>query len=236
MVQDGVDRIKCFFSDKLIGNHNRAHRLTFLGLGALLLLAWLFASLAESISERESLVSFDNQAEVWLLAQMTPALAGVFNVITILGSGLFIGIISGAIFLALAWKKEWRPALILAVAAGGGGILDLVLKAVFHRPRPDFINVWVHPADFSFPSGHAYLSIIFYSFVVLFLTRRLALRWQRVLTVSAGGLLVLAIGLSRLLLGAHFPSDVLAGWAAGGAWLIATLLFFMTRGAFFDQK
>jgi len=98
-------------------------------------------------------------------------------------------------------------------------VLNFLLKAVFARPRPTFSDPLATALYYSFPSGHAMMSLIAYGLLGYFLFNALPERWQRVV-VSAGLIvLILLIGFSRIYLGVHYLSDVLAGFAVGGLWL-----------------
>ena len=110
----------------------------------------------------------------------------------------------------------WRPALIVVGAAA----MNVLAKLIVHRARPHFWPSIAPETDYSFPSGHAMISLAVLLAAVL-LAWPTRWRWPLLLL---GGLFVGLIGLSRLYLGVHYPSDVLAGWAAGGAWGCAVLL------------
>lgn len=119
---------------------------------------------------------------------------------------------------------------MLAVSLAGGWLLNTVLKEVFHRTRPDIEHL-VAAGGYSFPSGHAMIATAFYGMlgylIWLNLKRRDKPAWYvMVLTF----ILVVAIGTSRIYLGVHFPSDVIAGFAAGGVWLVACVLAFGAAG------
>ena len=198
--------------------HHAASTATPLIIAALLIT--LFLLIANAISAAGTVVAFDNQAEIWLLAGMTPTWAVIFSIITETGSEIFVIILAVSLGLIFLREKKYPLVARLFLAAGGGGILDLTLKAIYRRPRPDFPNVWVHPADFSFPSGHSMMSIILYGLMAGILLHQLRPGWRHILVVFLTSLVILTIGFSRLVLGAHFPSDILAGWAMGGAWLL----------------
>lgn len=119
-------------------------------------------------------------------------------------------------------KDKWGM-LFFAIAVGGGSLLTLLLKNVYDRQRPS-INAEIDAVGYSFPSGHSMGSLIFYGFVIYLVVRTHQRRWIQWLTVTLLGMLVLLIGSSRIYLGAHFPSDVLAGYAAGLIWLILSLI------------
>lgn len=125
--------------------------------------------------------------------------------------------------LALAFVAQRRAAwaLRLVAASGGGALVLTALKMFFARARP-LPTVVEAATGWSFPSGHAFASTVFYGMVVAFAWRSTERRDVRWLVAALGALVVLAVGLSRVVLGVHYLSDVVAGWGAGVAWLVAS--------------
>jgi undecaprenyl-diphosphatase len=119
--------------------------------------------------------------------------------------------------LVLAWRRHAREALFAALATGGSALLNVAAKHAFARARPDLWLSIAPETTYSFPSGHAMGSMTLGAVAVL-LAWRTRWRWP-VLAASAVG--VLLVGLSRVYLGVHYPSDILAGWAAALAWAVA---------------
>ena len=116
-----------------------------------------------------------------------------------------------------------RHAVWLMIAVGGSVILDVSLKLSFHRARPvPFVGAV--PQTYSFPSGHALSSFCFYGVLAGLLCARIQSRAIRIFVWTSSAALVLAIGLSRIYLGVHYPTDVIAGYIAAAAW-VSTLLF-----------
>src|SRR5712691_7896729 len=97
-----------------------------------------------------------------------------------------------------------------------------VIKTAFARQRPDLINALIPAQGYSFPSGHAFVAFAFYGFATFLLAERAQSWSRRVLVVFVGLLVIFMVGFSRIYLGVHWPSDVLASLALGGAWLSAT--------------
>ncbi len=154
-----------------------------------------------------------------------PATVSVIKAVTRLGSSGVLWTLIGLAAVVLAIRRRWRLAIYLLVTAAGALTLDPVLKALVGRLRP----VVAHPVAYgngdSFPSGHALGSIVCYG--ALFLVFLPAARgiWRRVFTVVIVALIA-AIGVSRLLLGVHYLSDVLGAWALGVTWLGVTAFAF----------
>lgn len=188
------------------------------------LLAALFAWLAYSLISQE-LDRFDTLVGGFIRSRSgggwdTPAI-----LVTTVGSaafeiGLFI-IVAGYIWY---YRKRVREALMLAFGLAGGYLLNTVLKHSFQRPRPEVEHL-VAASGYSFPSGHMMMATIFYGMLGylawLGLRRREQPGWYVPLLTF---ILIAAIGASRIYLGVHFPSDVTAGFAAGGMWLLICLL------------
>jgi undecaprenyl-diphosphatase len=122
-------------------------------------------------------------------------------------------------------RRGLLAALFAVVAIGGGGLLNLAVKALVDRVRPILPNPVAHAGGLSFPSGHAQAAIIGYGVLILLVGPTLSRRSRQVL-VAVCVVAVLIIGFSRVALGVHYPSDVVGGYLLGAAWLLALLLVF----------
>jgi undecaprenyl-diphosphatase len=138
--------------------------------------------------------------------------------ITALGGYVILSmlVIGVAIYLIAAGKRG--TALLVVGAVGSGTLLSETLKFGFARPRPDLVAHLAEVQSASFPSGHAMISAIAYLTLGVLLTRVHKQRRTKIIIMSYAILLTLMIGLSRIYLGVHWPTDVLAGWALGAAW------------------
>ncbi|HET7458165.1 MAG TPA: phosphatase PAP2 family protein [Gemmatimonadaceae bacterium] len=195
------------------------------GLAVVALGLWLFGALLDAVLDNAMMVRWDVAADAWVHARATPAGLRAFDVVTQLGSPAAMAALGAAGALVL-WRARRHTTLIAWLAAfGGGAAVDWVLKSVVHRARPTYGNVYLHGHSYSFPSGHAMGSAIGYAMLVYVagLYWHPANRAWRTLGVVAAAAIVVAVGLSRVYLGVHYPSDVIGGWAAAAAWLSVCL-------------
>jgi membrane-associated phospholipid phosphatase len=194
-------------------------RLT-IGLVVIALGIWLFGGLLEEVLDNATLVQMDLAAARWIHGTATPLGVRIFVAITDIGSPPAMAVIA-LLGVVIAFVRRHRLlAYAWAAAAAGGALLDQVLKATVHRSRPEYAAAFLHGSSYSFPSGHAMGSIIGYGFLAYALA--LTIRWagdHRRIVFAAAVLMTLLIGISRVYIGVHYPSDVLGGWAAGLAWL-----------------
>ena len=178
---------------------------------------WIFVELAEHVQMGAS-QAFDNAVLRWLGAHHTTAWDNVMVEITALGTGTVVMMIVAVAALFLVLTQHKYSAMLLLVSTLGGLVLNGVLKLGFNRPRPTIFVPEVHAVSSSFPSGHAMSAAIVYG-TVAYLAARLHKRaWARALVMLAALIVIVAICISRLYLGVHYPSDVVAGVVIGLAW------------------
>src|SRR5215203_241285 len=182
---------------------------------------WLFGGLVEDLLTGDPIVRFDRVVDDYLHAHATPPLTTFFLIVTALGSIEAIVLLGVIVAALLAWGQRWTLLGTWLAAVAGSAVLDWLLKGLFERPRPYFAHPLIVETSYSFPSGHAMESFVVYGMLAYFTV--LAFRtWEsRVAVVFGAALLVVLIGFSRMYLGVHYFSDVLAGYAAGGVWLSA---------------
>lgn len=185
----------------------------------------LFAELAREVSENETL-AFDRAL---LLALREPGrladpwgpswVEGMGRDFTALGSVAVLALLTLAVCAYLVLDRKRKAALLVLIAVSGGLIGSFSLKEVFRRPRPDLVShVGTTVTTASFPSAHSMMAASTYLTLGALLARVQKRRRQRVFLISLACLLTFLVGLSRVYLGVHWPTDVLAGWAAGAAW------------------
>ena len=145
--------------------------------------------------------------------------------ITGLGSIFTIVFVTLSVAVYLAMTQRRRIAVFVLAAIGGGEVASTVLKLFYERPRPDLVPHGMEVFTASFPSGHAMMSAIAYLTLAGLLARVERQRGIKVLILTLGVAMTLLVGFSRIYLGVHWPSDVVAGWCVGAAW--AALCWFV---------
>ncbi|HEY4133398.1 MAG TPA: phosphatase PAP2 family protein [Gemmatimonadaceae bacterium] len=153
-------------------------------------------------------------------AGVTPAGTDIFGWITRVGSPNSMTWMTIVICLLLLGSGRIQLAIVWIAAFAGGAGLEIILKSVVHRTRPEYAGHYLLTGSYSFPSGHATLSFLGVSMLLytLISTNRLTNRTARITAITAGSVWILLVGLSRVYLGVHFPSDVLGGYTIAAAW------------------
>ena len=181
---------------------------------------WLFAAVTEDVVQHDSLTRFDLTLETLIRAHSTPLGDRIFTVVSALGSPPIMAAIGAGGALLLLVRRRWVTLTAWVGAFGGAGLLTLVLKNLIQRPRPVDATTFLYGMSFSFPSGHALGSLVGYGMLAYLIgSMWIESTKERVRLGIATAVLVLAIGISRLYLGVHYFSDVVAGYAVGILWL-----------------
>lgn len=202
-----------------------------LGLGLSLLALLGFAAIAEGVAAGTT-QRMDEAVLRWLNARTAGWLDALALTGTALGSGvaLWIVLLGGTVFL---WRSRHHySVLLLWVSLLGGRTLNQVLKAAYDRPRPQLFGPEIqalgfrfdYPSSTSFPSGHATTAVVIFGTLAYLVARLEPTRRQRRITLVGTGLVILVIGFSRVYLGVHYPSDVVAGYIAGFVWATSCAL------------
>ena len=181
--------------------------------------AWIFGAMAEDVVNRDLLVLIDERISDWFRSHAPPRFKAAAHLATALASTAAISILFAMMSCFFLWKRRWYGLLKLVLAVPGGMLLDMTLKNLFDRARPGWADPVLALSDYSFPSGHTMMATIVYGFIAIYVIHRIASWPWRVFVATTAILLVLLVALSRMDLGAHYLSDVLAAMAAGIAWL-----------------
>jgi undecaprenyl-diphosphatase len=202
------------------------------GLGYLLLFLliaaalWGFAEIADEVVEGETR-AFDEHLLLSLRTAADPTdplgppwLEQSVRDVTALGGTLVLTLITAGAAGFLLLERKPRTALFLLLAIIGGSLLSLTLKAGFDRPRPDLLPHGQAVYTASFPSGHSMNSAVVYLLIGAVLARAHRSPAIKVYLLACAILITVLVGSSRIYLGVHWPTDVLAGWTAGAAWAL----------------
>ena len=208
-----------------IGRHSRGFYAAvgaylLIGLALVVVAAVGFAHLAARVMAGDTQV-MDETVLRWMNDMGAPWLDTVALEVTALGARLVVWMVVLVASVFLWHTRHHYSASLLWVAMIGGGIVNSAFKMGFDRPRPD-VFPWrtQHVGLASFPSGHAMTSIVVYGTLAFLVARLAPTRWLRGLTWGVAMLVILLIGWSRLYLGVHYPTDVLAGFVIGAAWAV----------------
>jgi len=196
------------------------------GLGGCLLSLWLLAHLFEEILEQESF-AFDEAILLWIHQFANPGLDRLMLLITHLANPEVAIPLTGITVGLLLWRRYFQEAQIFLIACLGGTILNVGLKLLFSRVRPELWPRLITETSFSFPSGHALGSVVLYGMIGYLLAQHY-LHWSRAIYGLALSIIA-AISLSRLYLGVHWPTDILAGWSIGFVWVMICIALLRLR-------
>jgi undecaprenyl-diphosphatase len=182
---------------------------------------WGFAAIADEVLEKET-TTFDTTILLILQKLHTPLLDQIMLGFTFIGDPKVLFVVALVGCFGFILQRQRTEAVILAIAGVGAIGLNFLLKDLFARSRPELWQRTIDVRYYSFPSGHAMISVVVYGLVGYFLATRF--KRQNGWIISLTALLVAVIGLSRLYLGVHWPTDIIAGYAAGLIWLVACIL------------
>jgi undecaprenyl-diphosphatase len=197
---------------------------------ALCACVWVFVWVADEVGEQEHQAT----EEKWMRALRKPAnlaepigpkgLEEVARDISALGGATVIILLSVLVSGHWLLQHRWRRVLLLTLTIAGGHALSYLLKEVYHRERPDVVPHLTYVNSHSFPSGHSLSSSVIYLTMAALLAQSAPRRRDKIYVMAVAFGLTFLIGASRVFLGVHYPTDVLAGWSAGTAWALACWL------------
>ncbi|MDQ3764315.1 MAG: phosphatase PAP2 family protein [Actinomycetota bacterium] len=202
-----------------------------LGIAAVLSLGVGFGQLVDSVLEGDGVAVTDRPIVRFLAAHREPWATTTAQVISDMGSPAGVAVTATVVGGALAWiRRSWLPLLVVVLGAAGIGLINMAVKRLVSRKRPPLATAVLGEDGFSFPSGHTVGTT-----VVWLLSAWMVSHWMvghsgigrravRVAVWSGALLMIVAVGATRVYLGVHFPSDVLAGWALGAAWAVTIAL------------
>lgn len=183
--------------------------------GGLIFLSWLTDEVFEGDAK-----NFDDAVRNSFQQIASPPLTAWMKFFSFVGSPLVLTILGAAIVIAFFVLKWKRGLILFLMTMAGEVLLSWTLKGFFRRARPEAFFDYPLPSSFSFPSGHALGSLCFFGILAWLVTARLENKLLKICVWTTAVFLILAIGLSRIYLGVHFPSDVIAGYTTGLIWVI----------------
>jgi undecaprenyl-diphosphatase len=231
-------------TDRTLGTYHWLRRnvdlFMLIALAIIVIAGWLAAELADEVLEGST-----QQYDEWVLRHLrTPGdmtdpigpewFEDMWRDVTALGSFTVLALATIACAGYLLMRKRYRMLALLAAATVGGLVVSLLLKNVFARPRPEFTSGDTYVLTASFPSGHAMLSAVVYLTLGVLLARTSERYRYKLYFISVALIVSMLVGLSRVYLGVHYPTDVLAGWSLGLIWALLCWViaeFLQKRGA-----
>lgn len=194
------------------------------GVVVLVVSGLLFAMIAVNVMSGNALTLADAQVAEWLHTHSTPVLTQSLLVLTHLHDPITISFMVVLIALYMIWKKRWYAVAAIIFVVPGGMLLNLLLKDLFHRARPTFEDPLVLLTTYSFPSGHVVATTVFYGVLAALSISQNSSSARSAFILSFAFAMVILVAFSRVYLGAHFLSDVLAAFLEGIAWLAFCLI------------
>jgi len=184
-------------------------------IATLIFFGWLTDEVLEGDAKR-----FDDATRAAVHAMASPTMTTLAHFLSFIGSAFFLTIAAAAVIVIFALRKWGREAKLFALTMIGASVLNITLKLAFKRARPEpFFNL-LPPDSYSFPSGHSLASCCFFAGLAAILSGRVKSRRARTLIWIAASIMFLLIGLSRIYLGVHYPTDVIAGFSAALIWIV----------------
>jgi len=177
------------------------------------------AALAWGVFVDTGVAQWDRAALAWIRSHAPASSVGILTVVSALHRPRMIVAATAIALAVLLWRRERTGALLLTAALAGGATLNHLIKHALQWPRPDDAGRWVAVTDFGFPSGHVANATLLYGTLALLMAWRLRSRLGRAAAGVVAAAVVVTVAASRLVLGAHYPSDVAAGAALAVGWL-----------------
>ena len=186
------------------------------GLVSCLIIIYIVAQISDEVLDKEAFV-FDKTILLWIHSFANPTLDGIMRLITRLNDPNTVAVIAVIILGILLWRHYYSEAQIFTIDCLGGVVLSYGLKSVFGKARPTLWESAIEDPSFSYPSGHALGSTVLYGFIAYLIATRYP--QFSLLVYAVAVCLIGAIGLSRLYLGVHWPTDIIGGYGIGFLWL-----------------
>ena len=184
----------------------------------------LFPQSGAILAIANPLAGADHQIAGWFHAHLSQAFVNILRVLSEPGAAEWIGVVLFVAVISLVWKRAWPALATIIIAVPGGMLLNELLKLAVHRHRP-FLDGWfVDWSGYSFASGHTIGVTLLYGQLLLFVLPVIKSKRRQKLTILSAAMLVMLVGFSRIALGAHYLSDVIAAIFLGVLWLMICAL------------
>lgn len=196
------------------------------GVVAVLALGVSFGEILDHVLDGEGVAVADRPVARFLAAHRQPWSITAAQMISDLGSPVGAALTGTVVGVAVAWiRRSWLPLGLMGLGAGGIGLINMTVKRLVSRERPPLVTAVLGEDGYSFPSGHTVGTTVVWLLSAWMIGRWVITRRRGKAAVWAGALLVIvAVGTTRVFLGVHFPTDVLAGWVLGAAWAVTIAL------------
>jgi membrane-associated phospholipid phosphatase len=219
----------------LLGPYQSLVLILVLGAAVAATMTWLASEVYESVVEADGVALLDHPLLEAMIDERSPALDLAATAYTNVGGVIGMPVLAVTIMVVLALRRRsWTPVILIAAAGGGSLLMTVAGKDLIGRTRPSLADA-VPPYEYSpsFPSGHSLNALVIAGIVAYLLLLRQHSRTARVLTITVAAVFAVTIGLSRVYLGHHWFTDVLAAWILGAAWLAVVItahrLYLTTR-------
>ena len=206
------------------------------GTVTLIVAGLLFGIIAENVASGDTFTIVDAQIAQWLHAHSTPVMTQCLLILTHLHDPVTISFMVALLVSFLIWKKRWYEVLTVLLVVPGGMLLNLLVKQAFQRARPSFDQPLVMLTTYSFPSGHVAATTLFYGMLAALLISQTYTCGRAALILLLAFSMVIMVAFSRMYLGAHYLSDVLAAFLEGIAWLALCLTIIHTYRVYRETK
>jgi membrane-associated phospholipid phosphatase len=182
---------------------------------------WLFLC---AVSSSDPISALDHQIAMWFHAHLTPPLINVMLLVSDAGSPWWIAVATLLTSSILLIKRHWHGLIALVLVVPGGMLFHHLIQIIFHRPRPFHHSPFLDLGGYSFPSGHTMAASLFYGLLVVFALFAWKCWYRRAVVIIGAATITLLIGFSRIVLGAHYLTDVFGAIAAGTFWLVLSVM------------
>jgi undecaprenyl-diphosphatase len=203
----------------LTGSRRRPAPGTLVATGAVAALFAAYAAVVDAVADPAPLSALDGPTLRWMVEHRSAPVTALMREISNAGGTLGMTVLTALGVAVLLWRRRFREALVVLVAGAVAGPLVSDYKHLYERQRPPVATQLVVEPSYALPSGHSLSSMAVVGILTVVALRLLRSPVRRLLVLAVGVTTVVAIGVSRLYLGVHWLTDVLAGWLLGGAWL-----------------